>query len=144
MNKKAILLGVLGIFLLLTAAAVYFLIEVKHLSLIMAFLTVTSIFWAITAVVMLLFRDKLYTDLKKLPTERKERILANYNRQYKMYKLILWQSPLYIVAIYLIYQYAPTVQLDFINIAVIAVAFYLGSISSVSNKKYVINILKEN
>ncbi len=144
MNKKAILLGVLGIFLLLTAAAVYFLIEVTHLSLIMAFLTVTSVFWAIIAVVLLLLRDKLYNDLKKLPKERKERFLANYNRQYKIYRLILWVSPLYIVAIILIYKYAPTVQLDFINIAVIAVAFYLGAISSASNKKYLIKILKEN
>ncbi len=134
----------LGIFLLLTAAAVYFLIEVTHLSLMMAFLTVTSVFWAIIAVVLLLLRDKLYNDLKKLPKEKKERLLANYNRQYKMYRLILCQSPLYVIAIFLIYKYAPPIELDFINIAVIAVAFYLGAISSVSNKKYLINILKEN
>lgn len=144
MNKKAIILGVTGIFLLLTAAAVYYLIEVKHLSFTMAFLTVTSLFWSLIAVVMLLLREKLYDGLRKLPKERKERLLPNYNRQYKMYKLILWQTPLYALAIFLIYKYAPSIELDFINIAVIAVAFYLGAISSVSNKKYVISILKEN
>jgi uncharacterized membrane protein len=144
MNKKAIILGVTGIFLLLTGAAVYYLIEVEQLSFIMAFMTVASVFWSTIAVVMLLLRDKLYDGLRKLSKERRERLLANYNRQYKLYKFILWQSPLYVVVIFLIYKYDPSIELNFINIAIIAVAFYLSAISSVFNKKYVINILKEN
>jgi hypothetical protein len=144
MNKKAMILGVTGIFLLLTASAVYYLIAVEQLSLFMAFLTVTSVFWAIISLVMIVLRDKPYGGLKKLPKERKERLLANYNRQYKLYKIILWQSPLYAVVIFLIYKYDPSIELDFVNIAIIAVAFYLGAISSVLNKKRVINILKEN
>jgi len=144
MNKKAIILGVTSIILLLIAVAIYYLIEIKQLSFIMAFLTATSVFWALIAVIMLLLRDKLYDGLRKLSKEGKERLRANYNRQYKLYKLILWQSPLYAVVIFLINKYDPSVELNFINIAVIAVAFYLGAISSVFNKKYVVNILKEN
>ena len=144
MNKKAILLGVKGIFLLLTAAAIFYLIQVKQMSFIMALVTVTTVFWSITAVVMLLFREKIYDGLRKLPKERKERLLLSYSRQHKLYKFILWQSPLYVIAIFLIYKYVPTIQLNFINIVVIAIAFYLGAISSVSNKKYVITRLKKN
>jgi hypothetical protein len=68
----------------------------------MAFLTVTSVFWSLIAVTMLLLRDKIYDGLRKLSKERKERLLANYNRQYRLYKFILWQSPLYVVVIFLI------------------------------------------
>jgi len=144
MNKRVIILCVTSIILLLLAAAVYYLIEVKELSSFMALLTVTSVSWSLIAVVMLLFRDKLYDGLRKLSKERKEGLLANYVRKYKLYKFILWQSPLYAVIIFLINKYDPSVKLNYINIAVIAIAFYLGAISSVFNTKYIINILKEN
>ena len=44
----------------------------------------------------------------------------------------------------LLRQARPDLQIDAVNIAIIAVAFYLGAVLTVLNKKYVINILKEN
>lgn len=107
MKKKAIIFGVFVIFLLMTAAAIYCLTELLRLNFIMAFLTVTSIASSIIAVVMFLLRDKLYSGLKKLSKDRKERLLNNYMRQFKLYRFILWLSPSYVLAIIGVYYVRP-------------------------------------
>jgi len=142
MKNKVIILGVPGIYLLLTAAAIYYLVEILQLNFTMALLTVTSVFWSIAGIVIFLLRDKLYSGLVKLSKDKKERLLNNYMRQLKLYWFMLWSSPIYALTIIAVYKYVPDVQLDFINIAIIAVSFYLGAILSILKIKYVSMKLK--
>jgi hypothetical protein len=149
MKKKAIVLGVLVTTLLLTASVTYLLVKLLQLNFIVAFLTVMGAFSSIIGTVMFVLREKVINGLIKLSRDKKERVLNNYIRQLKIYKFILWQSPLYVLVLLLIYHYTPyllqNLQIEtIINIVVIVIFYYLSVILNLPNKKFAVKKLKEN
>ncbi len=149
MTKKAIIWSTFVATLLLIACVIYFLVEQFKLNIIIVSLLVTGAFSSIAGTAKWFFREKIINSLIKLPKDRKERLLSNYIRQLKIYKFMIWQSPLYALIILLIYYYAPyllqNLQIEtIIVIAVIAIFYYLSIILNLVNKKFAINKLKEN
>jgi hypothetical protein len=145
-QRVAILLGVLIALIVLNAAAIYGLMELLEWNFTLSFLTAITAVFAIIKVVVILFRARLMRGYTRLSEESRQRILGNYTRQYKSYRLILFLSPAcYILIIVLLYNYAPELKIEDIlmNIVVIAVLFYLGIILSVIYSKTVINKIKE-
>ncbi len=144
-QRVSILLGVLITFLVLYVAAIYGLMELLRWNFTLSFLTTITAGFAIMKVVVILFRARLIRGYTRLSEENRQRILGNYTRQYKSYRLILFLSPAYILVFVLLYNYAPELKIEDIlmNIVVIAVLFYLGIILSVIYSKTVINKIKE-
>jgi len=148
-KQKAILISVVAATLLLTAAVTYFLVAQLQLSFLIAFLLVTGAFASITGVVMRLLRERITNKLIKLSKDRQEKLLNNYVRQLKLYKFILWQTPLYVLVFLLIYHYTPYMLQNLqtetiIEIVVIMIFYYLSTVLNLLNKKLVIKKLKEN
>jgi hypothetical protein len=148
MKEKAILMSVVAATLSLTAAAIYFLVAQLQLNFLIAFLLVTGAFASITGVVMRLLRERITNKLIKLSKDRQEKLLNNYVRQLKLYKFILWQTPLYVLVFLLIYHYTPhmlqNLQIEtIIEIVVIAIFYYLSTVLNLLNKKFVIKKLNE-
>ncbi len=146
MKKQNIVLAALAIFLLLTATAIYFLIQLLQLNFMMAFLTATSTFSAIMGVVAFLLRKRSISRLIKLSKDRKESLLNNYVRQFKLLKFNLWLSLFGgILAIIVVYKYVPDLQIEtIVNIVVIVIMAYSNVILNMMRKKFAINKLKED
>ena len=78
----------------------------------------------------------------ELPKIKKDKLIRLYTRQVKIFKIMFWLAPLYLLVIpILIYKYAPTESL--LQIIILEILAYIGVILVYMNRKHVINLLKK-
>ncbi len=91
---------------------------------------VTMIF----ALVSYIGRDKYILKLRELPTEKKARILKSYSLRIKIYKLLLWASPIYLILQpFLIYKYSKS---SFFHMTIMTILMYICVLEDFVSKSF--------
>lgn len=81
-------------------------------------------------------REKYILKLRKLPPEKRSSILKSFTIRIKLYKLLFWTSPIYLIAIpFVIYTYR---RESLFHMAVMLLLMYIGILEDFLSKKLLI------
>ncbi len=98
------------------------------------------LFAMILGVVKYFARDKYIHKVTKLPPEKKARILKSYSLTIKIYKLLFWTSPIYLLILpFITYTYS---KKSFFHITVMEILMYISILEDFLFKRFLFNRIK--